>query len=208
MGKFVLDLGWPAIITFTGIFLTAVGGVWGVLEKKQSEVNRQTEIINMITGGDSYCFFDVTYPGKKSNVMDFHLVSAGKYRLFDVLVQIVDVEKLEEIKKEKENVGQIPFDSIAMFDDMYMKASRIIDIGNFGPNQEYPPIGIPIPTDVDKKSFNIEISARNGSVRQAVRLWRINHEWKMAKRTMCNGKLLEEVADPDFPRNKEGKVVW
>ena len=67
--------------------------------------------------------------------------------------------------------------------------------------------GLSLP-DTEKQSYNIHIMSRNGSVMQMVRFLKVNGEWRIASKTMRGDDVLEEVIDPDFPRNESGEVQW
>jgi hypothetical protein len=176
------------------------------LNNELSKLNKK--IAADLTGGDSYCYFLPSRPSKKSNIIDLMLMHEGDYPLYDISIKIDDVEKMMEILHEEQSAGNLPYDSMTLSNAMFAKASTVIPIGNLGPHQAMQLQGIRIPPDTDKKSYNIYLTARNGSVVQIVRYRRIDNNWKMAIKTTKDGEVIKETIDDDFPRNEKGEIPW
>jgi hypothetical protein len=212
------NIGGPAIVIFIGVVISAVGALWATMQQTASEqelrqkneeiakLNRK--IADSITGGDSYCYFFIGRPGHKSNIVDLMLMSKGEYPLYDVSVKIDDVEKLLKLVREKQQSGDMPYDSITTTNVALSKASKVINVGNIGPSQFALMSGLVLPKDRDKQSYNIYITSRNGSIMQVVRFRKVNGKWKMAYKATRGKNILEEVIDSDFPRNDSGQVDW
>ena len=208
----------PAGLIFIGAFLSAFGALWAshqstVFEKNLKEKSYEIaelnkKIADTITGGEGYCYFLPMRPGKKSNIADLMLINDGKYPLYDISVKIDDVEKMISLVHAEYENGNLPYDSNTLSNALLSKASDYIQIGNLGPNQAMTLTnGLKVP-DVDKKSYNIHITARNGSVFQIVRYRKVNNEWKMAIKISGQGKTLKEFIDKDYPKNAKGEIDW
>lgn len=176
------------------------------LNKEAAQLARKNTAI--ITGGDSYCYFLPFRPSEKTNTVDLMLTTEGEYPLYDVSVKIDDVEKMMGIVKKEYEEGKLPYDSMTQSMKMLAQASKIIEVGNLGSNQAMQMSGIKIPLAVDKKSYNIQITARNGTIVQFIRFRKINNQWKMANKVMRNGEVLKEFIDSDFPQDKDQKIDW
>jgi len=183
------------------------------LSEENIELNKEINKLNKkiaadLTGGDSYCYFLPSRLGKHSNIVDLMLMNDGEYPLYDISVKIDDVEKMTDIVKEEFEAGNLPYDSMTLSNAMLARASEVIQIGNMGPHQAIQLKGIQIPPNVDKKSYNISITARNGSLMQILRYRRINNQWKMAVKVTRGNDVIKEHTDKDFPLNKDGKIDW
>jgi hypothetical protein len=181
-------------------------------EENKSLINEVSKLNKKIsadlTGGDGYCYFHQSRPGPNSNIVDLMLMNDGDYPLYDISVKIDDVEKMIEILHEEQEAGKLPYDSMTLSNAIFAKASTVIQIGNIGPHQVMQLNGIQIPPDIEVKSYNIYITARNGSLMQILRYRRIENKWKMAGKILRGGETIQEYVDADFPRNEKGEVVW
>ncbi len=201
----------PAIVIFVGILIAAFGGVWASMEqntfdrtlKKKNEeiVELNRKIINSVTGGESYCYFQVMKIGN-SKVVDLFLVNTSEYPVYDVSVTITDAEKRWALVKKN-----IPYGSVSELYVITSKASESFNIGNMVPNQGKLVYSLEL-KDKEKYSFNITISARNGIIYQSILFLKVNDEWKTATRAIREGEVLYENIYHDFPRNESGEVEW
>jgi len=174
-----------------------------------NEINKlNKKIAADLTGGDNYCYFLPSRPGEKSNIIDLMLINEGDYPLYDISVKIDDVEKMMEILHKEQDAGNLPYDSTTLSNAMFAEASQVLRIGNLGPHQAMQLSGIQIPSNVVKKSYNINIMARNGSLVQLLRYRRIDNQWKMAVKIMRGKDIIKENIDEDFPRNEDGEISW
>ncbi|MDD5681106.1 MAG: hypothetical protein PHI59_07675 [Candidatus Omnitrophica bacterium] len=177
-----------------------------LLTKEISQLNKK--IAADLTGGDCYCYFFISRPGKNSNIIDLMLMNDGDCPIYDISVKIDDVEKLLEISSSEMAAGKLPYDSMTLLNSAHGKASIFMQLGNLGPHQCIQLNGIQIPPNVNKKSYNIYITARNGSITQIVRYRRVNDEWKIASKIIKGGEVIKEDIDPGFPHNDKGKIDW
>lgn len=101
----------------------------------------------------------------------------------------------------------MPYDSITQANAVLSQVSNIIKVGNIGPHQALQLGWLKFP-NTEKQSYNISITARNGSVFQVLRFIRGNSNWQRAKKISFNGEVVKENLDPEFPCDNEGKVKW
>ena len=137
------------------------------LALKNTELNNK--IANTITGGNSYCYLLIS-AHSESNTIDLMLVHKGEYPVYDVEIQIHDIEKRVENLRNEIQKGIASNRSLIDHFKLLNKFSKIIKIGNIGPNTGYPLGTLPLPNDADKQTYHIQIFARNGRVLQFVQL--------------------------------------
>jgi hypothetical protein len=169
-----------------------------------SELNKK--IANTITGGNSYGYFLITNPSA-SNIVDLMLTTEGEYPLYDVEIKIHDIEKRIDNLRDERQKGIASNLSLTEFYKLLYKSSKIIKIGNIGPNQGYPFGTLRLPNDADKKTYHIEIFARNGRVLQFVQFRRIQGKWKWAEKTIFNGEVVGKHIPSDFPQDDDSKFI-
>ena len=138
------NIGGPAIVIFIGVLITAAGALWAAMQQTASEqtlrqkneeiVELNRKISHSITGGDSYCYFLIGRPGKNLNIADLMLRKKGEYPVYDISVRIDDVEKMLALGKEKQESGELPYDSMTGYYAAFSEASKVFRIGNIGPN--------------------------------------------------------------------------
>ncbi len=214
---------WPPILIFIGLISSAAGAVFNAksearfehqLRKKTEEIVRlSSNTLNVVTGGDSIGFFtsySIDEQNDKIRLIFRH--EKGKYPLYDVNVYIKDLEKLDEIKEQKEGelrrwrlLEKKPF--MQRFVNFF-KAHTVKFIGTLAPYQSIP---VELPLERRKKlRFDISITARNGVLRQnlviifdgqfvkgATQVWKESVE-----------EPIYERIDPGFPREKSGQIKW
>jgi hypothetical protein len=184
------------------------------LSEENIALNKEINLLNKkiaadLTGGDNYCYFLPSRPGIRSNIVDLMLMNEGEYPLYDISIKIDDVEKLFEIIDKEQEAGNLGFyDSMTQSNAMLLKASKIFQVGNLGPHQAIQLTGIQIPPNVDKKSYNIYITARNGSLMQILRYRRVGNQWKMAIKVTRENDVIKEFIDKDYPVDENGKINW
>lgn len=162
-------------------------------------------ILSSMTGGDSFCYLELTAFGPSAAVP---IVAAeGEHPLYDVSVRIADLRKFEQ---ERESSEKWSYEKL-MF--MY----RVLQVGNLRPPMARTFDPVPIPPGTDTIRYNVFITARNGSFTEFLRLKRVGTEWKRAMRVekdclpreKCQKRiLLKEHVDKDYPLGKNGKVEW
>lgn len=218
----------PTILILVGAILSAIGAFWASymenqaltraanerarfekeLRSKSEEISELNKTIAAtITGGDSYCRLRISPPDSNSNTSDMTLWHEGKYPLYDVSIRIDDAEKLVNILNEEVRKGNIPAKSLNQALSLLLPSSQVRSIGNFGPNQILPMGSLDLGHG-DKRSYNVYITMRNGSVFQAVRFRKTDGKWKIAIRSIWNDKIVEEKIDPDFPKETDGTIKW
>jgi hypothetical protein len=231
LGLFESDKSWKFRIGQLMVGIFALGGSYFVaidqreadalarkqtiqIQSAQAELKAKTdhianlnnEIKGFITGGDSYCFLhfrnvqSIFAPGNIERRID--VVIVGEYPLHDVRVEVYDLYALAEIG------DKVPHEQL-------QKKSRKID-SKFGiltksTNMQIFSGGFPWPKTGLSGRYIIIISASNGNIYQEARAEKVNDMWCYAWRVFrdsTSGYLLQNYADPEFPRNAEGKIEW
>lgn len=113
--------------------------------------------INEVTGGDSFCFVDM---GEIPEGLIAHLVQKGKYPVFDVRLNITDLNALDSAIKSRAPSLLASTRSFAAID--------FLSRGLWQPLTVYP-----IDPKEDYVRYNISIFARNGSFTELLRLKRL-----------------------------------
>ena len=197
-----------------------------LLAAKSDEIaNLNREIAASVTGGDSYCYFAIEYPFGSElfpEDIDLLLVREGKYPLYDINIEILDLETLyddlrQRLKRQlllyvytqdwpvtRINVGNI---GVQQSDSFMGNIGIQPSISPKGAHRGLRPIRVKLP-DSGVQLYLIQITARNGYVNQFVKFKRVNGKWKKAVKVIFNGKEVKEIVDLDFPRNDKGQVEW
>ena len=176
------------------------------LVKKSEKIAELNDfILSSVTGGENHGKLFTSLPNK-NNFIDIMFVNNGKYPLYDVTINMEDKEKLVE-NLEKLSANPNSFSSAKEFFNLTQKGSIQFNIGNVGPSQVILLGGLTIP-DTDKRTFNIRIMARNGTIHSSVKYQRFNGGWKMAVQESIGGKIVHEDIDPEFTKDKNGKMEW
>lgn len=201
----MLQMLWgPSGLILLGAFLSAIGALWAsqqqgeferhlrVKSEEIAQLNR--EVVNLVTGGKSFCYMAVSSINPESNIGLLTFVHSGDHPMFNVAARIVD---LEEFAKLKDNINIHNF----------QQADINIGIGDFAKSAAL--VRGPFPLgEGDKRNFNIFFSARNGWFNQLLRFRKINGQWVQATRVERDGEVLYERIDDNYPRTKEGSVDW
>ncbi len=221
-------LNLPMILVLLGALFSAVGVFMATARQNQEklqataarlqfeqELRAKSEEIaalnktlaSTVTGGDSYCYFLVPALNPDSKLIDLMLMHHGDFPLYDVSVQIEDVDKLLELVRGERAKGTLPYKSITEAYQLLGQAATVINVGNFGPNQMEQLGAISIPAR-GRLAYNVKFLARNGGVFQRIRFQRVAGEWKRAWQIARDNDILEEHVDPDFPRSAAGEPIW
>ena len=175
------------------------------ISQKNAELNKK--ISASITGGNSYCYFLISI-SSKSNIADLMLITEGEYPLFDVELQIHDIEKRIENFITKPQKGIASNLSQTEFFKLLNKSSKIVKIGNISPHQGYPFEPLLLPNDANKKTYQIDIFARNGRIIQFVQFRKIQGKWKKAEKMLLHDGIVKKYIPSDFPRDDDSKIIW
>lgn len=194
--------GLKAIAIFVGAFISAAGALWASGQQAQFERElrvKSDDIAASITGGDSFCYLWFVSGGGSPNEPILMLIHQGKYPLYDVQLDILDVEKGDQLRMPLTVEGVLA------------QAHTILNVGTMSPGQVRMSGRWHLP-DGQGQRYQVDILARNGVVNQSIRLQRVNSHWKQAtKVTRRQGDVvvsLLEKADPEFPRDNAGAIRW
>lgn len=154
------------------------------------------EAIDQITGGDSYCYMDVTEDGTLA------FLHVGKHPLSGVQPRIVDMVKFRRSENPGLNFSTIldPFD-LAVGKSMVKLDAKIAF------------------SDPAKQDFSIFFTAKNGSWDELLRMRKVEGVWQRAMKVRIeippknkNGKLtfkkVKEEVSKSFPRDDLTDSEW
>jgi hypothetical protein len=179
------------------------------LRAKADEIaSLNQKIAGFVTGGDSYVFLAFSlFP--KTNDSLLSLLHHGEFPVFDVSIEMYDSDEQEK------QLGQFG-SSIPLKEGLeIMKPIRTFNFPTVRPNMAVSlvePWNLPV--DKDAVRYRFIMFTRNGIMAQFIRLQRVNGSWTQASRVTRSTSpkkksvVLYQWADPEFPRNQKGKIVW
>lgn len=172
------------------------------LSKLNKELNEYT--INSITGGDSFCYYKIAYPGAvgSKNTFSRWLTHIGRFPIYDLSIRIYDSNKCSEITENK----KFNFNELLRCQE-YLNRASFYKLGNANFFQNMPEI-IQLPSDVDKLSYSIFFTARNGEWLEQVVFRKIQNKWTWAFQVKRHDIVLVEEIQPDFPKEEDGQILW
>lgn len=191
---------------FIGALFSAAGAIWASVEqsKSESELKKKSEeisklnvkIANTVTGGDSYSYLVPTRYSGTPTVGPFTLVHQGEFPLYDLSLQIVDLDEADAARLH--NNGQLT-----------IEAGRTNhNIGNLSPNSVLlSDIAIP---QRDYLRYNIFFIARNGQFFENLRIQKVGIEYKVALRVFVGTEKsapIFQLVDEGYPL-ENGNVNW
>jgi hypothetical protein len=203
--KSLIQILWnPPVLIFLAVILGAIGAL--LASKQQAIFERDLriksdeiavlnkEIVNLVTGGQSFCYLSIGSLNPDNNVGVLTVIHGGDHPIYDVNARIVDLQKFEKIKDD------LTFDN-------WNSADTIIHIGNMIKGTASIRGKIHLGKG-NERGFNIFFSARNGLFVQFLRLQKVANKWVRATKVERDGKVLFEKVHENFPKDKEGNVVW
>ncbi|MFM4922410.1 hypothetical protein [Aeromonas dhakensis] len=162
-----------------------------LLDKVESKTE---EMIGHISDGNSFPWLQIgmTYGSNQGVLMAIH---QGDHPLYDVIARIVDLQKLEQVKN---NISLATLEHI----------ETNVNIGNMIPSHASMVQKWEIESEPEQ-SYNIFLTARNGSFTQLLRLKKVNGAWVCATKIMNkNNEILHEQIDDNYPKEADGSVTW
>lgn len=146
---------------------------------------RTADLLNHITGGESFCYLTVGKVNDEYPQGSFFIVHHGKHPLYDVTMHVCDLNKLRAAPQP----GQ-PID----FEEFYtsMKIGDLIP----GHGQKRGAVGL---GDAENYSASVTITARNGTVLQLLRMVKKDGEWLRAIRVKRGAKVIFEQVPHGYP---------
>jgi len=188
----VQNLGGPTPLIFIGAIISAAGAVWAQIEsnrQSQQVLELNQKITNTVTGGNSYPNIGpvfVARHGEQGDIRYLHLAHSGQYPLYDLVVIVTDLEKMDQLQKKG-----APFKM-----DEYMWRFHI---GTIGKGFEQKLMEVPNP-NAQTMRFNIISFARNGQFNQRSIFTKVNGEWVTGTRLVKEGEIVVEQISQKFPK--------
>jgi hypothetical protein len=201
---------YPALIILIGAIIVAFGGFWAAwrqtnfnarLNEKNNEIIAlQDQQIQYVTGGDSYPLIIPLFTGTERISMSLH--ASGKYPIYDFQITIVDQDMFALLLKQ---FGGNSVD----WEYVSKNAETTFTIGNMGPDHARMVADFALDKKTGTRNFVINFLARNGHVREEMRLrtvkdkWGIENErWVVALKAYNQQGILESKIDPEYPKDQ------
>lgn len=160
------------------------------LTEKNIELSQSnTELIKknegLITGGDSYVYLMPFIP-VNSDMIEFNIIHSGEYPVFDISIDILDLNKLKNINTEEEFQNKDDLDPLELINRLRIKKSEsrfVLNIGNMSPNttRVIGPFKISAVADTDKtQTYYISIISRNKNISETIKARKLENTWQYA----------------------------
>ena len=144
----------------------------------------------LVTGGDSFCYLELSNLDEGHDAGMCVVVQQGDYPLYGVSARIVDLQRFAERTK--------PLDYAALKGDLEL------EIGDMAAGSATLRTDRPLVLgDVDVRDFNIFFNARNGFFRQELHFRRCEGKWLRSTRVVRDNEVIFEKKDPGFPHAVE-----
>jgi hypothetical protein len=162
-----------------------------------SRINQNTKTV---TGGDSFCFIA---PSSFLRREPLAVLPRGRYALYNVSVQILDVRKFASALKELKNSDREAYRE-ALSKATWDHSIGLLIPGAFGEIPNFISL-----EGLENLDYRITFTAVNGFWQQEIKLRLIGGHWVTATQVSKQpSKILFEKVDKEFPRDKNGKVGW
>lgn len=152
------------------------------------------ELINHITGGESFCYWRISSPDPNSNKGMEIVMHHGRHTIFDIQARIVDLEKMESLNDPTNFNDVVANCTMRTYKSLipdHIHAGSLFDLG-----------------EGSQRSFNVFWTASNGSFEQMIRYKKIETEWLAAIRVVRSGVVLHEEIPGNFPKNEKDEIDW
>lgn len=147
-----------------------------LIDSTKRIIDLSKEAIDTTTGGNSFCYMYLS-PQFSSKGLTPVFSQMGQQPLYDIQVQIVNIEKLDELEKQSKSKGQ----SLSFFNE----ANLFMTIGNMRPRSAHIPAEygqVVLAGDSTMRNVNAYFYARNGDWNQQIQLRRVGNTWSQATR--------------------------
>ena len=190
----------------TGAIIAACGAFWSAWEQGRSQealaakndeiiqLNRQ--IAQSITGGDSFCYFDLPLNGRDHDNLLTGVVHKGEFPLYDLTIRILDLDLCEYWTTH----------GCGFFESMN-RSQRVQKIGTLSPGTAQT-IDLLDVSGRKALRLNVFCMARNGETTELIRMIKQDGEWVSALKVLREDSLLFERIGKGFPVDSTGAVNW
>ncbi len=147
------------------------------------------------TGGDSYCYVELSNLSSTTNRGLFSVNHVGAYTLYDVVVRVCDTDELTRIANTKDSISLTDATKEVELGTVYVGGMSALRYWNLedGPSP---------------RRYNCHFLARNGGWTQMMQVAKLENRWVTATKVYLPGGGTFEKAFDDYPRNPDGSVVW
>lgn len=198
-------------LVLIGIIVSAGGGLFASSQQAAYE----QRIVDMTSGGDSFCFLVFFQPLDSTNRLQLAIKHEGKYPLQNVHFVMQDIETMRKalpnVPQGRELARAPTVEEIPKFS----KYTMTQDVGLLGPPGaiiRFEPL-ISFSPDREQVTYSIHLYTQFQEFYQHLKLQKVNSRWTQAYRVHKRGLgkdiiVLHESIDGDFPKSPSGKVTW
>lgn len=177
--------------------LVVVGAFWSSIDAAK----KNEQIAQSITGGDSYPIIDPSFVQGEDNTLLLMLITIGKISNSDLQITTIDQDLFSGMLIKRDVNGKITGSEVSEIAD---KATKTVSLGNLGPEQGKMFTKYPLDPKIGVRNLYLTLMARNGQVREDIKVRRVNNKWVMAFRAQNQKGTLEQRISPDFPPDQ----IW
>jgi len=156
-------------------------GIEGRLVSLVSSLEGQTkDLIGYSTGGDSVAYFQATHPVRTKQI-NLNLINQSDYPVFDIYAEVIDLDEPIDPEKDKfwtRHKVSVP----SIYPSNVMVQAYHFDMSSR-----------------DLLRLNVFIHTRTKNLIQQFRIAREGERFFYAYKTECEGKVLEQQIQGDFP---------
>jgi len=198
-GRMSLAPYYPALVILAGAVIVAFGGFWAAYRQANFNAtlnDKNTKIIALqhqqilaVTGGDSYPVITPMFSGgpEINKIIIMQLTNAGDYPLYELRVSIVDEDKANSLVAQyKDSEEALDDDETKVKTLFRLNAESTTNyiVGTIGAHQIIPQLAtFDLDEKTGKRTFLVEMNARNGYVQERIGLRFINNSWLAAYKT-------------------------
>ena len=160
----------------------------GRLLQRQGEriVELSTRNAALLTGGDSFCYFEVSNLRQAQDVEMSVVIHVGEAPLYGVEARIVDLQQFDALPRP------LTLDAF--------EGEVRLSIAEMAPGSAITLRGQPfVLGDADERDFNIFFAARNGFFTQSLRFRRVNGRWTRTTEVVRGNEVIFERGVDDPP---------
>ncbi len=217
----------PTVLTTIGAGLAAVGtliSTWGAITASNkraqfeyelraksdkiatlAEENQKLAQENnvLITGGDSYCVVTLAKEtSEPDNVRILFVRHVGTHTLSDIRIRLLDLDEMERLQTQ-ERLSNVAAAS---------RSAKFYNIVVLPKDSDFIIDRIELPSGADQLRLIFDITSRAGGLKEKFTMRKVNGSWRLASKIFRfpgdeSQPLLEE-AEPDFPRDSSGKILY
>ena len=229
------NMGLPAVMTFVGVLISAIGVFWSSqqqasFERKMIFVGILISAIGVFWSSQQQASFERNLREKNEEIARLNrelansVIGGNSFCYLEILsldsvtnVGILTVKhqgeyhlydvhaRIADLEKIDQLKGNLPKGKLSLA--TLNQIHTHISIGNLIPSHGSVLQQVSLGNG-NTRAFNISFSARNGSFTQLLRFKKVNGKWVRATKVERENEVLYEEVDDEFPRTAEGSIKW